>query len=153
MRDEGGAVEREIFIAASPETVFNFLIDPALMAHWIGAFHKLEPRPGGIFQIEVSPGNVARGVFTEVTPPHRVAFTWGWESNDPTLAVLPPGASLVEIELVRVESGTRLRLRHSRLPEAASEIHRERWSHHLAGLQTVAHERGRGAAIALMADR
>jgi uncharacterized protein YndB with AHSA1/START domain len=67
MSDDGAVIEREIFISASPETVFDFLIDPALMAHWIGAFHKLEPHPGGIVQIEVSPGNVARGVFTEVT--------------------------------------------------------------------------------------
>jgi uncharacterized protein YndB with AHSA1/START domain len=42
-------VEREIFIAASPETVFEFLIDPALMAHWIGEEHELDPHPGGIF--------------------------------------------------------------------------------------------------------
>ncbi len=138
MSDEEGVIERELFISASPETVFGFLIDPALMAHWIGAFHRLEPHPGGIFRMEVSPGNVAHGVFTEVTPPHRIAFTWGWESKDPILAMVPPGASLVEFELVRKESGTLLRFRHSRLPEATSEIHRERWSHYLSGLQSVA---------------
>jgi uncharacterized protein YndB with AHSA1/START domain len=138
MSGEGGVIEREILISASPETVFGFLIDPALMAHWIGAFHKLESHAGGIFQVEVSPGNVARGVFTEVTPPHRVAFTWGWESEDPTLAMVPPGTSLVEIELVRVASGTLLRFRHSRLPEATSEMHRKRWSHYLGRLQSAA---------------
>jgi uncharacterized protein YndB with AHSA1/START domain len=141
---EGGVVEREIFISALPEAVFGFLVDPALMAHWIGAFHRLEPCPGGIFQVEVSPGNIARGVFTEVTPPHRVAFTWGWESRDPELAILPPGQSLVEIELIRREGGTLLRLRHSHLPEALSNIHRERWAVHIARLQSAASERDRG---------
>jgi uncharacterized protein YndB with AHSA1/START domain len=141
--DEGGVIEREIFISASPEAVFSFLIDPALMVQWIGSSHKLEPRPGGIFQVEVSPGNIARGVFTEVTPPHRVAFTWGWESRDPELALLPPGQSLVEIELIRKEGGTLLRLRHSRLPERLSDMHRERWAVHLGCLQKVSSERGR----------
>jgi uncharacterized protein YndB with AHSA1/START domain len=141
--DERGVLEREIFIAASPEAVFSFLIDPALMTHWMGSSHKLEPRPGGIFQVEVSPGNIARGIFTEVTPPHRVAFTWGWESRDPELAILPPGLSLVEIELIRKEGGTLLRLRQSGLPERLSDIHRERWAVHLGCLQKISGERGR----------
>jgi uncharacterized protein YndB with AHSA1/START domain len=142
MSDQEAAIEREIFIAASPEIVFGFLVDPALMAFWIGTFHKLEPRPGGIFQIEVSPGNYARGIFTEVTPPNRVAFTWGWQSPDPELAIVPPGKSLVEIDLVRMEGGTLLRLRHSRLPEVASKIHCERWAVHLGRLEAVATGRG-----------
>ena len=29
-------IEREIFIAASPETVFRFFVEPALMARWFG---------------------------------------------------------------------------------------------------------------------
>jgi DNA-binding transcriptional ArsR family regulator len=31
--NERGVLEREIFISAPPESVFSFLIDPALMAH------------------------------------------------------------------------------------------------------------------------
>jgi uncharacterized protein YndB with AHSA1/START domain len=85
-------VEREIFIAASPETVFGFFIEPALMARWFGRQHTLDPRPGGIFRVEVGAGNFARGTYTEVTPRRRIAFTWGWEGRDD----LPPGRSLVE---------------------------------------------------------
>jgi uncharacterized protein YndB with AHSA1/START domain len=77
MNVDGTVMERQIFIGASPETVFSFLVDPSLMVHWIGVLHSLDPRPGGIFQVEVSRGNVARGVYTEVTPPSRVVFTWG----------------------------------------------------------------------------
>jgi uncharacterized protein YndB with AHSA1/START domain len=145
MSSEGGVIEQEIYISAPPETVFGFLVDPALVAHWVGALHRLEPCPGGIFQIEVSPGNVARGTFTEVTPPHRVAFTWGWDSRDPELAILPPGASLVEIELVEKDGGTLLLLRHSRLPDAALDQHRERWAVHMGRLQVVASEHGRAS--------
>lgn len=76
MSGEGGVIEREIFIATSPETVFGFLVDPLLMAEWFGISHTVEAHPGGVFRVEVSRGNVAHGVFTEVIPHRRVAFTW-----------------------------------------------------------------------------
>jgi uncharacterized protein YndB with AHSA1/START domain len=147
MSGEGGVIEVEIFIDASPETVFSFLVDRRLMAEWIGVFHSLDPRPGGLFQVEVSRGNVARGTYTEVTPPSRVAFTWGWDSDDPSLALTPPGTSLVEIELEPKDGGTLLRLRHSGLPDATIPIHRERWSLYLDRLKAAARrQQGRPAA-------
>ena len=129
-------VEIEIFIAASPETVFGFFVEPALMARWFGRQHTLDPRPGGIFRVEVSAGKFAHGTYTQVIPHRRVAFTWGWEGRDD----LPPGNSLVEIELVPREGGTLLRLRHSGLSETAEapftpEDHRKRWEKYLARLQ------------------
>ena len=95
MNDEPDDITREIFIAATPDTVFGFLIDPALIMKWIGISHQLEPRPGGIFRVEISAGNIARGIYTQVIRPHRVAFTWGWETHAADLtapADLPPGA-------------------------------------------------------------
>jgi len=141
MNVEGTSIERQIFIDASPETVFSFLVDSRLMVHWIGISHSLDARPGGIFQIEVSRGNVACGVYTEVMPPSRVAFTWGWDADDPNLALTPPGASLVEIDLEPKGSGTLLRLRHSRLPDETSPMHRERWSFYLDRLRVAARDR------------
>jgi uncharacterized protein YndB with AHSA1/START domain len=131
MKAGPGILTREVFIAAAPEIVFGFLTDPRLMAKWFGLSHELEPRPGGVFRVEVSRGNIARGRYVEVKPPSRVAFTWGWETADSDLAMLPPGASLVEIELEAKEGGCLLRLRHSRLPADALPIHRERWSLYL----------------------
>jgi uncharacterized protein YndB with AHSA1/START domain len=130
-------IEREIFIAASPETVFRFFVDPAFMARWFGEQHTLDPRPGGIFRVEVSAGNIVHGTYTEVMPHRRIAFTWGWEGRGD----LPPGRSLVEIELVPKESGTLLRLRHSGLPKKTAEApftpedHRKRWANYLARLR------------------
>ena len=134
MSRKGGVIEREVFIAAPPETVFKFLTDAQLMAHWLGSFQQLDPRPGGVFQVEVSPGNVARGEYTEIVPFRRVAFTWGWSSPRPDLAALRPGTSLVEIELEPHDHGTRLRLRHSGLPNALQPIHAERWFVYLSRL-------------------
>ena len=140
-------IEREIFIAASPEAVFRFFVEPAFMARWFGQQHTLDPRPGGIFRVEVSAGNFARGTYTEVIPYRRIAFTWGWEGRTD----LPPGRSLVEIELVPKEGGTLLRLRHSGLPTTAEapftrEDHGKRWAKYLARLgkqsaNPIKHER------------
>jgi len=134
-------IKREIFITASPETVFGFLVDPALMAEWFGFSHRLEAHRDGIFRVECSKGNFACGTYTEVLPYRRVAFTWGWEGPDQTLATLKPGTSLVEIELEPRNGGTLLSFRHSRLPEALEGMHSERWIFYLARLQEVAGKR------------
>jgi len=135
-----GTIEREIFIALPPEEVFRYLVEPELMARWIGLSHDLEPQPGGRFRVEVSDGNIAVGRYVDVVPPLRVTFTWGLESQDTDLSVLPPGASLVEIDLQAKDHGTLLRLHHSRLPSDLAGRHAERWSHYLNRLQA------RGAA-------
>ena len=135
MSGERGVIEREIFIAAAPETVFGFLVDPVLMAEWFGISHTVEAHPEGVFRVEVSRGNVARGVFTEVIPHRRVAFSWGWQSGDRSLTALSPGSSLVEIDLEPRNGGTLVRLRHSGLPDSLQRIHGERWSQHLARLE------------------
>ena len=54
-------IEREIFIGASPETVFRFFVEPAFMVRWFGQRHTLDPRPGGIFRVEVSAANFEIG--------------------------------------------------------------------------------------------
>ena len=141
-----GPIEREVFIEAEPRIVFRYLIDPKEMARWIGISRELEPRPGGTFRIEVSKGRVASGKYTEVVPDRRVAFTWGWEPGPEVqamgLGTLPPGSSLVEIDLFPQEGGTLVRLRHSGLPEGLSGIHGERWMLYLGKLKSSVRETG-----------
>jgi uncharacterized protein YndB with AHSA1/START domain len=139
-------VEREIFIAASPETVFEFFSDPALMGLWIGRWHVLDARPGGQFRIEISSGNVANGCYTVVDPPRRIAFTWGWETQSFAQGNLEPGASLVEINLEPKDGGTLVRLRHSGLPDSMSDMHDDHWAGYLqqlriAASRKISHER------------
>ncbi|HEX9496449.1 MAG TPA: SRPBCC family protein [Candidatus Limnocylindria bacterium] len=139
-------IERVIDIDASPETVFTLLTDPAEYVKWKGRLAQLEPRRGGLFRVSFK-DSAARGEYLEVVPNRRVVFTWGWDSDDPNPALTPPGASLVEIDLEPKESGTLLRLRHSRLPDETSAMHRERWSFYLDRLRASACNRhGRPAA-------
>jgi len=134
---EGISVEREVAIAASPETVWEFLVDPDKAVRWMGQTASLDARPGGRYRVEVLPGNVASGHFVEVTPPRRLAYTWGWEpgSGSP----LPPGSTTVEVELIPHGAGTLLRLTHRSLPDAASAAsHARGWEHYVARLAAVA---------------
>jgi hypothetical protein len=49
--------------------------------------------------------------------------------------MLPPGASLVEIDLVPRDGGTLVRFRHSGLPDTLWNLHDQRWSDYLAKLE------------------
>src|SRR5213082_2540392 len=88
-------IERELTIAASPETVWQFLVDPDKATRWMGQRATFEAEPGGLYRCEVIPGHTARGEFVELDPPHRLVYTWGWEGENP----VPAGSSTVEFEL------------------------------------------------------
>lgn len=127
-------VEREVRIKAAPETIFSFFTDPEKVVRWHGLSATLDPRPGGVFQVEVLTSHTARGEFVEVEPPGRVVFTWGWDGGGP----VPPGSSTVEITLTPDGEDTVVRLVHRGLPAEAVQRHGEGWSHYLPRLQQAA---------------
>jgi uncharacterized protein YndB with AHSA1/START domain len=134
---DAGSLERELLIAARPETVFPYFTDPERIVRWMGTTAELEPTPGGIFRIDYNGTDVARGEYLEVDPPRRLVFTWGWEApGDAT----PPGASTVEVTLTPDGTGTRVTLRHSGLPIDAVAGHGVGWDQFLPTLATVAAE-------------
>ncbi len=92
-------VEREVRIAARPETVFEFFTDPDKMILWKGREADLDPRPGGIYRVEMGEMIVARGEYVEIDAPSRVVFTWGWEGQESGPNAVPPGSSRVEVDL------------------------------------------------------
>ena len=128
-------VRREVQIAAPPATVFAFLTDPEKILRWMGTEATVEPHPGGIYLLNVSGKDIARGSFTEVIPVHRLAYSFGWEGR----ANVPPGSSLIEIDLLDKDSGTLLRMTHSGLPDAQEcADHEKGWTHYLGRLQVAA---------------
>jgi uncharacterized protein YndB with AHSA1/START domain len=138
-------VEREVRIAARPETVFEFFIDPEKMKQWKGSKAELDPRPGGIYRVEISEEAIARGEYVEIEPPSRVVFTWGWEGQESGEHAVPPGSSRVEVDLVPDGNGTLVRLRHLDLPEQSREIHGQGWDLYLGRLAAAAEGRDPGA--------
>ncbi len=122
-------------IEASPETVFQFLVDERRMLLWKGVEAQLDPRPGGIFRVVVKPGSIAVGEYLEIDPPRSVSFSWGWEGEG---SPLPVGSSKVRITLEPDGGGTVLSLVHSALPSRQmAEAHTEGWRHFLARLEVA----------------
>jgi uncharacterized protein YndB with AHSA1/START domain len=128
-------VEREIRIEAPPDVVFKFFVDPEQMVRWKGVEATLDPRPGGVYRVNVTGQDVVRGEYVEVLPNERVVFTWGWEGEGNPV---PPGASTVEITLVPDGRATIVRLRHHGLPGGPEDRHAEGWDHYLARLALAA---------------
>ena len=137
-------VQREVQIAAPPATVFAFLTDPEKILSWMGTEATTEAHPGGVYLVKGVAGDrarAARGEFREVVPVHRLAYSFGWEGDE----VVPPGSSLVEIDLVDRDGGTLLRMTHNGLPNAAQCAGHDRgWAHYLARLAIAATGRDPG---------
>jgi uncharacterized protein YndB with AHSA1/START domain len=128
-------VRREVQVAAPPSTVFAFLTDPEKIERWLGTESTAEPHPGGLYLVNVGGKFRARGEFTEVVPVHRLAYSFGWEEREE----VPPGSSLIEIDLIEEGSGTLLRMTHSGLPnQKECDGHNEGWAHYLGRLAVAA---------------
>jgi uncharacterized protein YndB with AHSA1/START domain len=138
-------VRREVQIAAPQATVFAFLTDPEKILSWMGTEAETEVQPGGLYLIRGVGGraNTVRGAFREVVPIHRLAYSFGWEGSWQGSwqgsEEVPPGSSLIEIDLVERDGGTLLRMTHSGLPNAAQcASHDKGWAHYLGRLAMAA---------------
>jgi uncharacterized protein YndB with AHSA1/START domain len=118
-----------IEIEAPPEIVFDHLVTVEGMVAWMGQHAELDATPGGIFSVDID-GNPVRGEFVEVDRPRTVVVTWGLLGSD----VLPVGSTRVEFRLTPIDTGTRLDLVHSELPESQVEPHESGWTHFLGQL-------------------
>ena len=128
-------IVREVHIAAPPVEVFPFFTDPSKMIMWKAVDATLDPRPGGIFRIDVTGRDVARGEYVEIDPPRRVVFTFGWESDS---SPVPPGSTTVEITLTPEGGGTLLRLVHHGVPDEIRAGSTDGWDHYLPRLVIAA---------------
>ncbi|RUM24583.1 transcriptional regulator [Rhizobium vallis] len=137
-------VRREAHIAAPPAAVFALMTDPEKILRWMGTEAEIKPEPGGLYLVNVTGARFARGSFREVVPVHRLAYSFGWDGSEE----VPPGSSLVEIDLIEQPDGTLLRLTHSGLPSAAQCAgHTEGWVHYIGRLAEVAAGRDPGPDI------
>ena len=128
-------VLRETHIAAPCATVFAFLTDPEKILRWMGTDATTEAHPGGLYLVRGIHGRSARGAFREVVPVHRLAYSFGWEGNE----AVPPGSSLVEIDLIEQDDGTLLRMTHTGLPDTVQCASHDRgWAHYLGRLTGAA---------------
>jgi uncharacterized protein YndB with AHSA1/START domain len=128
------SIHTEITIDADAATVFAFFTEPERLIRWIGVSANLDPKPGGLFLVDVVENRIARGEFKEVVPVSRLVFTWGFEGS----LNVAPGSSLIEIDLVPKNGATLVKFNHSGLPSEQLEGHREGWRHYLGRLALAA---------------
>jgi glutathione S-transferase len=109
----GHAISLTRTVAAPAETVFAAWVEPERLSTWwwpqlAGTSYAVDARPGGAYRIE-SPviRATVSGVYSEVAPPGRLAFTWVWEADGD---VAP--AEQVEVTLASVDGGTRVEVSH-----------------------------------------
>jgi uncharacterized protein YndB with AHSA1/START domain len=134
-------VRRETRVPAPPAAVFALLTDPDNILRWMGTEAQIDAQPGGLYLVNVTGARCARGTFREVVPVHRLAYSFGWEDSEE----VPPGSSLVEIDLLEQPDGTLLRMTHTGLPTAEQcANHADGWAHYLGRLTVVAAGRDPG---------
>ena len=132
---ESFVVQREMQIAAPRASVFAFLTDPEKIVQWMGSEATTEMHPGGLYLLKGVGSSTARGTFREVVPVHRLAYSFGWDGNEE----VPPGSSLIEIDLIEHDGGTLLRMTHSGLPNAEVQAsHAKGWTHYIGRLALAA---------------
>src|SRR5262245_14047178 len=128
--DNEGIVEQTVRIEARPETVWKYWTDPELLSEWWLGVAELDPRPGGVFGVEMSEGPTMLGEYVELDPFNRLVFSFGWEQRGDVLPI-PPGSTRVEVTLQEDAGDTIMVLRHTGLPSSMTGLHGEGWERHL----------------------
>jgi uncharacterized protein YndB with AHSA1/START domain len=118
---------------APAQAVFDAWTSEEVMRRWWHAGHDWETseatvdlRIGGAVRVVMrDPHKDARygggGVYTEIDPPRRLAFTWIWDDY-------PDREQLIEIDLEERDGATTLRFTHSNLwSEEAVRDHEDGW--------------------------
>jgi uncharacterized protein YndB with AHSA1/START domain len=121
---ESGSIEREIYVEAPPETVFDVVSSPDHIRDWWSAETDVEPVPGGTGELtwrDEASGRVDVVPITVVDaqPPHRFSFRWTHEAGE---VATETNSMLVTFELSPSGTGTVLRLTETGFRERGWEI-------------------------------
>jgi len=127
---EYGTIEREMFIDAAPEIVFDVVSSPEHVAVWWSddADYPPEPGPGGWIAFR-GPGEdvqKVRFMVAEAVPHSRFAFRWTHAEGDDAA---PGNSNLVVIDLEPLGTGTMVRLTESGFRERGWDEAKARETH------------------------
>jgi uncharacterized protein YndB with AHSA1/START domain len=100
----GRSLEKELFIKATPERVFQALTEKEDLERWFVKKAEVDLRPGGAIRLEWAPDAVEIGKILVLEPPHRLSYTW---------EALEPSPTTITFELTAENDGTRLHLIHT----------------------------------------
>lgn len=133
---ELGSIEREIYIEASPEIVFDVVSNPEHLRQWWPDDARYEPTPGSVGEIVFGDPDAGGGAvpFTvvEVLPPRTFSFRWIHPADE----VAAVGNSLlVTFDLVPSGGGTLLRMTETGFRELGweSAVLEHEYQEHVTG--------------------
>ncbi len=136
------SIEKDLFINATPERVFQALTERAELERWFLTKAQVDLRPGGALRFEwARAGGVSNiGKFLVLDPPYRLSYTWEEPAKEPT-------PTTITFDLTAENDGTRLHLRHTGIGEGEEwdryyTLRDSGWNMHLQNL-TVWLETGR----------
>jgi uncharacterized protein YndB with AHSA1/START domain len=137
----GETLRLERAFQAPAQAVFDAWTSEEVLRRWFHGEHAWETpvaevdlRLGG--NVRVVMRDPDKGVeygggghYTEIDPPHRLAFTWAWDSDGER-------ETLLELDFEEADGVTTLRLTHSRLRDRESVVsHEGGWRNCLDNLE------------------
>lgn len=100
------SVERSVEVDASPEEVWNHVVDGSLASEWMASPTAIDPRVGG--KVDFAPGGVEHiGTVEEVDPGRSITWSWRHPERDP---------SQVTITIKPLDGGSRVTVTERLLP-------------------------------------
>lgn len=131
---ESHTLHFECEVQASPEEVYRAFTRPAALRRWLCDDCQADPRPGGRLYLWWESGYYATGVFNQLEPDAKVAFTWFGREE--------PGPTQVEVTLDSDAGRTTVNLAHKAVgtgetwAETRSELQRG-WRIALENLRSI----------------
>jgi uncharacterized protein YndB with AHSA1/START domain len=133
---ELGTIEREIFVNAAPEVVFEVVSDPEHVTQWWPDDARYDAVAGSageiVFGDPDAGGAVVQLSVVEALPPRTFSFRW----THPTAQVAVPGNSLlVTFDLTPSGGGTLLKMTETGFREMGWEVAvlEEQYQDHVTG--------------------
>ena len=133
---EFGTLEREIYVEASPEVVFEVVSSPDHVKHWWPDDAQYEPTRGSVGEIvfgdREAGGTVESFTVVDVRPPHTFSFRWTQPVGE---AAVAGNSLLVTFDLTPSGPGTLLKLTETGFREMGWEaaVLEQQYAAHLTG--------------------
>lgn len=145
---EFGTIEREIYVDAAPEIVFDVVSDPAHVRQWWPDEATFEPVAGSsgeiVFGDRSTDGKVVPLTVMDAEPPRRFSFRWDYAAGETPVA---GNSLLVTFELAPSGGGTLLKMTEHGFREQGWEVaaleqcyreHCDGWDFYLPRLSSYA---------------
>ena len=133
---EFGTIEREIFVGASPEIVFEVVSSPDHLKQWWPDDARYEPTAGSIGEIVFgdrdADGTVEQFTVVDARPPRTFAFRWTHPADVPAAV---GNSLLVTFDLAPSGGGTLLKMTETGFREMGWEVAtlEEQYEAHVTG--------------------